>query len=164
MLGDRHEAEDIVQECFVRLWQKAPEWQATGSGLVGWLFRVAVNLCLERHRRLRMACIDNGSERADDAPLPDAVLEASETHNAVIAALARLPERYRAALVLCYAEGLTNALAAEVMQLNLKAMESLLFRAKRQLRELLAERDLEATDWSCQAKIVGEAREASVGR
>lgn len=140
MLHDRHEAEDIVQECFARLWQKACGWQPTASGLVGWLYRIAVNLCLERHRCLRLVGEDNSREPVDDAPLPDAIMEADQVREALAVALADLPERYRAALVLCYAEGLTNALAAEVMQLNLKAMESLLFRARRRLRELLAER------------------------
>lgn len=137
LLNDHHEAEDIVQECFVRLWQKAPGWQPVGSGLIGWLYRIAVNLCFERHRRLRLVGADDGRERADEGPLPDALLETAQVQATLTAALAEMPERYRAALVLHYVEGLTSALAAEVMQLNLKAMESLLVRARRELRERL---------------------------
>lgn len=146
MLNDQHEAEDIVQECFARLWQKAPVWQPSGSGLVGWLYRIAVNLCFERHRRLRLVGVDEDREYVDDAPLPDAMLETTQTRDALAAALAELPERHRAALVLCYTEGLTNALAAEVMELKLKAMESLLVRARRQLRERLAAYSQPASD------------------
>jgi RNA polymerase sigma-70 factor (ECF subfamily) len=64
----------------------------------------------------------------------------------VAAALADLPERYRAALVLCYYENFSNALAAQVLDLNIKAMESLLFRARRQMRELLEARDITCRD------------------
>lgn len=140
MLNDRHEAEDIVQECFARLWQRAGSWRPAASGLVGWLYRVTVNLCLERHRRLRLIDEGNVREPIDDAPLPDAVMEADQTRNAIALALADLPERYRSALKLCYTDGLTNALAAEAMHLNVKAMESLLFRARKQLRVLLTAR------------------------
>lgn len=137
LLGDGHEAEDAVQDCFARLWQNAPRWQPSGAGLVGWLHRVTVNLCFDRRRRLRVVPSDNLPDRIDDAPLADRVLEADEATRAVARALGALPERYRAALVLCYYEGLTNAVAAEALELNVKAMESLLFRARQKMRSLL---------------------------
>lgn len=148
MLGDAAEAEDVVQECFTRLWQHAARWRPSGAGLVGWLHRVAVNLCFDRKRRFRVVPTDEVPDRADDAPLADELLEAREAHVAVAEALANLPERYRAALVLCYYENFTNALAAQVMDLNIKAMESLLFRARRQMRELLVARDVTCGDVS----------------
>ncbi len=146
MLGDGHEAEDVVQECFARLWQQAPRWQSSGAGLVGWLHRVAMNLCFDRKRRFRVVITPDLPERADPMPLADATIEADQARAAVAGALADLPERYRAALVLCYYEGFTNALAAEVLELNIKAMESLLFRARRHLRELLEARDVGVAD------------------
>lgn len=142
MLGDGHEAEDVVQECFARLWQHAPRWQPSGAGLVGWLHRIAMNLCFDRKRRFRVVTTPDLPDMADDAPQADEVIEADQAHGAVAAALNDLPERYRAALVLCYYEGFTNALAADVMSLNIKAMESLLFRARRQMRDLLEARDV----------------------
>jgi RNA polymerase sigma factor (sigma-70 family) len=138
MLGDRHDAEDVVQECFTRLWQQAPRWTSFGAGPVGWLHRTAVNLCFDRHRRLRLVtAVDELPEQEDESPLADSLIEASDTRRAVSCALAGLPERYRAALVLCYYEGLSNAAAAEALELNVKAMESLLFRARRRMRDLL---------------------------
>lgn len=153
MLGDPHEAEDVVQECFARLWQQAPAWRPTGSGLVGWLYRIAVNLCFDRRRRLRLVIAEEVFEQPDHAPLPDCALEADELRHAVAAALADLPERYRAALVLCYYENLTAAVAAEVLELNVKAMESLLFRARRQMRSLLASRNLAPPDLLAAVKV-----------
>lgn len=146
MLGDGHEAEDVVQDCFARLWQNAPRWQPTGAGLVGWLHRVAMNLCFDRKRRFRVVTTPELPDMADEAPLADALIEADEAQHAVRAALDDLPERYRAALVLCYYEGFTNALAAQALDLNIKAMESLLFRARRQMRELLTARDVAPRD------------------
>jgi RNA polymerase sigma-70 factor (ECF subfamily) len=78
----------------------------------------------------------------DDAPLADRLIEADQARAEVVSALDALPERYRAALVLCYFEGFSNAAAADMLNLNIKAMESLLFRARRQLREVLSTREL----------------------
>lgn len=159
MLGDAHDAEDAVQECFTRLWQQAPRWRSTGAGPVGWLYRTAVNLCFDRHRRLRVVSpAAELPDRADDAPLADSVIEARDTRRAVARALGDLPERYRAALVLCYYEGLSNAAAAEVLELNLKAMESLLFRARKQMRDLLEARQVGVCDLALAAEsaLVGE--------
>lgn len=149
MLADAHEAEDVVQDCFARLWQNAPRWRPSGAGLVGWLHRVTMNLCFDRKRRTALVVTPDVPDRADDAPLADRLIEMDEAQRAVAGALADLPERYRAALVLCYYEGFTNALAAEILELNIKAMESLLFRARRQLRLLLESRDVSMHDIAC---------------
>lgn len=146
MLGDGHDAEDVVQDCFARMWQNAPRWQPTGAGLVGWLHRVAMNLCFDRKRRFRVVVTDEVPDCADQAPLADRLIEQRQACAQVAAALADLPERYRAALVLCYYENFSNALAAQVLDLNIKAMESLLFRARRQMRELLEARDITCRD------------------
>lgn len=146
MLGDGHEAEDVVQDCFARMWQNAPRWRPAGAGLVGWLHRVAMNLCFDRKRRFRVVTTDAVPDQPDDAPPADRRIEEKQAQRAVAAALDDLPERYRAALVLCYYEDFSNALAAEIMDLNIKAMESLLFRARRQMRELLTARDVACGD------------------
>ena len=151
MLSDAAEAEDVLQDCFARLWQNAPRWSPSGAGLVGWLHRVAMNLCFDRKRRFRVVTVEALPDPADETPLADRRIEADQASRAVAAALADLPERYRAALVLCYYEGFSNALAAEVLDLNIKAMESLLFRARRQMRGLLEARDICCADLEAQA-------------
>lgn len=158
MLGDAHEAQDVVQDCFARLWQHAPRWSPTGAGLVGWLHRVTMNLCFDRKRRLRVVVTDDLPETVDTVPLADRVIETRQARAEVAHALADLPERYRAALVLCYYEDLSNALAAQVLDLNIKAMESLLFRARRQMRELLEARGVNAGDVTfCGAQAMADA-------
>ncbi|MBV1688799.1 RNA polymerase sigma factor [Novosphingobium sp. G106] len=146
MLGNAEEAEDITQDAFARLWQSAPKWTARGGGLGAWLHRVVVNRCLDRLRRFRVVTTDVLPEIADDAPSPERSLAIDRLGRAVDDALAALPGRHRAAIVLCYFEGLSNIHAAQVLELNLKAMESLLFRARRSLRELLEARGVQIED------------------
>jgi RNA polymerase sigma-70 factor (ECF subfamily) len=142
MLADPHEAEDVVQDCFARLWQHAAGWQPSGAGLVGWLHRVTINLCFDRKRRFRVITTSDLPDRVDDAPLADRLIEAEQAHAEMADALAALPDRYRAALMLCYMQGFSNAAAADMLNLNIKAMESLLHRARRHLREILVQRQV----------------------
>jgi len=147
MTGDAHEAEDIVQEALLRLWDNAaalaarhpPGSQAAARlRLGGWLQRVATNLALDRLRRARRLSGGEVPEEEDDAPLADAVIAAGERDNLARAAVLALPDRQRAAIVLTYYEELPNAEAAEAMDMNIKAFESLLHRARMALRQALA--------------------------
>ncbi len=146
LLCDAQEAEDAVQDCFTRLWQNAPLWEQRGGGLLTWLQRVTVNLCLDRLRRFRVVVDGEVPEIEDDAPGPERQLAIRRLELLIEEALGALPHRHRAALVLCYLEGLSNLLAAEMLGLNLKAMESLLFRARRSLREQLERMDVAVED------------------
>ncbi|MDE2403493.1 MAG: RNA polymerase sigma factor [Sphingomonadales bacterium] len=139
MLGEAAEAEDVAQDALLRLWQHAPRWRGDGPGVAAWLTRVATNLCLDRLRRRRPLPVEDVPERVDDAPLADAVLEAGEDLARVRRALDCLSERQRAAIVLTHYEELPNAEAALVLDMNIKAFESLLLRARRSLRSLLLE-------------------------
>jgi RNA polymerase sigma-70 factor (ECF subfamily) len=146
MLAQAAEAEDIVQDSFTKLWQNAQRWSARDGGLPAWLHRVVVNRCLDRLRRFRPVGADELPEVADEAPDPERALAIQHLALAVEDALRSLPGRHRAAIVLCYFEGLSNIMAAQVLGLNLKAMESLLFRARRSLRELLEQRGVRSED------------------
>jgi len=144
MTGDAHEAEDIVQEAMLRLWDHAPRLAArhpvgsaatAGLRLSGWLKRVATNLAIDRLRQARRLSGEEVPDSQDDAPLADALIEASERDCSARALIAALPERQRAAIVLTYYEELANADAAEALDMNIKAFESLLFRARAALRK-----------------------------
>jgi len=142
MIGDGAEAEDVAQEALLRLWSSAARWRPGGSGIAAWLTRVTVNLCLDRLRRRRFASDEAVPERADPAPGADAALAADWLRDRTLAALATLNARQRAAIVLTYYEELPNAAAAEMMDMNLKAFESLLLRARSALKAALAETGL----------------------
>jgi RNA polymerase sigma-70 factor (ECF subfamily) len=146
MLSNAAEAEDVVQDAFIRLWQNASSWSARDGGLPAWLHRVVVNRCLDRLRQFQFVGSDKLPEVADEAPGPERALAIQRLGLAVEDALGSLPGRHRVAIVLCYFEGLSNSMAAQVLDLNLKAMESLLFRARRSLRELLELRGVRSED------------------
>lgn len=138
MLGDPVEAEDVVQEVITRLWVNARNWTPTGGGLGGWLRRVATNLCLDRKRKGARMSGEPVPEQADDAPAADAMIDDERRRLAVAAAMQRLPDRQRAAIVLTYYEGLSNAEAASTLGVGVKALESLLVRARSGLNRSLA--------------------------
>ncbi len=141
MIGDPAEAEDLAQEALTRLWQHAGRWRAGGSGIGAWLTRVTMNLCLDRLRRRRFASDDAVPDRADDAPLAPALIEAEQQRQLVVGAIASLPDNQRAAIVLTYYEDQSNAAAAETMDMNIKAFESLLLRARGALKRALTSDD-----------------------
>jgi len=138
MTGDASEAEDVAQEALTRLWQHAGRWQAGSSGIAAWLTRVTMNQCLDRLRRRRFASDEAMPERADDAPLAPEAIAAAQQRAAVVAAIAALPDRQRAAIVLTYYEDHPNAVAAGMMEMNVKGFESLLLRARGALKRALA--------------------------
>ena len=139
LLGDRMEAEDVAQEAFLRIWQHAPRWREGEARFDTWLHRVALNLCYDRLRKQRDEPADQLPEAADPGPLPDARLDARSRDQRVQAALAGLPARQREALVLNYYQELSNVEAASLMGITVEALESLLARARRNLRAQLAE-------------------------
>lgn len=141
MTGDASEAEEIVQEAFTRLWTSAPTLGG-GAGPGGWLHRVTINLCLDRLRRRRFVSDAPAPDLADERPGADLMLDRARMEAITAECVARLPDRQRAAIILTYTEGLPNMAAAAALDLNLKAFESLLLRARTALRGLLAARGI----------------------
>ena len=141
MIGDAIEAEDIAQESLTRLWQHAGRWQGGGSGIAAWLTRVTMNQCLDRLRRRRFTSEEILPDRRDERPLAPALIEIEQRRESVVAAIAALPDNQRAAIVLTYYEDQPNAVAAENMDMNIKAFESLLFRARTALKRELIDTD-----------------------
>ena len=139
MLGDPAEAEDVAQEAFVRAWKQAPGWRPGGARFDTWLHRVALNLCYDRLRRRREVVTDTPPEQPDDGPAPDRGLEAKDVGDRVAAAMRRLPDRQREAIVLCHYQELSNIEAAAMMGVSVEALESLLGRGRRALRAALSD-------------------------
>jgi RNA polymerase sigma-70 factor (ECF subfamily) len=150
ILGNRSDAEEVVQEAFLRCWQKAPDWQpaeSPGSAakageraqFATWLYRVLTNLCLDRRRRPQPVELEAAGEIADTRDDGFAQTERSEVGKRVAEAMARLPDRQRAALALCYYEDLGNIEAAAALDISIGALESLLVRGRRALRDSLGD-------------------------
>lgn len=143
MLGDRGEAEDIVQESMLRLWKAAPGWQPGRAQVSTWLYRVASNLCTDRLRRRRTVPIDSVAEPADARPSAEARLQERARLQALEAALLILPVRQRQAVVLRNIEGLSNPEIGAVMDLSVEGVESLVARGRRGLKDILGGRRAE---------------------
>jgi len=138
MLGDAAEAEDVAQECFLRLWRQAGAWRAEAR-VATWLYRVAYNLCADRLRRRKNVAVES-ADSPDPAPGPAGQRQRAEAARAVAAALRSLPERQRAAIVLVHYQELGNIAAADIMGISVEALESLLSRGRRALRAALGGR------------------------
>ena len=146
MLNDRGEAEDVAQESFLRIWKQAGNWQSNvESGCANfdtWLHRVALNLCYDRLRARKDYLYAHGDEDVpeliDPALIPEQRLAKSQQGDVINAALALLTNRQREALVLQYYQALSNIEAADLMNVSVEALESLLSRARRNMRTLLA--------------------------
>ncbi len=134
VLNDRAEAEDVVQETLVRLWKIAPEWRQGEAKVSTWCFRVLVNLCTDRLRARKPAVdIDAIAEPAADLQSVVEKMTYVARRDALSAALNTLPDRQRQAVVLRHLEERSNPDIAEIMDIGVEAVESLVARGKRAL-------------------------------
>lgn len=133
MLQDRAEAEDVTQETFLRAWKALPDWQPKAK-FSTWACTVALNLCRDRLRKKKPVLMDELPEHVDPELRPDESLESQQALQRIDEKIAALPERQREALTLCALEGMTNIEAATAMDVSVRALESLLARARRSLR------------------------------
>jgi len=136
ILGNAADAEDVAQEAMLRVWTHAPRWQPLAAFRT-WLTRVVVNLCLDRKRRAPWVALEAAGEIEDPAPDAGERAEAAERERRLAAAIAKLPARQRAAIMLTYGEGMSNAQVAEMLDATVSAVETLLVRGKQNLRRAL---------------------------
>ena len=134
--GGHADCEDIAQEAFLRLWAK-PGQLREAKALKGWLLRVASNLVMDRFRQKPMQDLETASTVADTAASAEEQLGLSYVTRSVDAAIAQLPDRQKLALTLVHFEQMTNIAAATQMEISVDALESLLARARRGMKELL---------------------------
>ncbi len=139
LLRDRAEAEDVTQEALLRLWRIAPDWRQGEAKVTTWLYRVTANLATDRIRRRRGRTVDLDTipEPEDDRPGVEDRMQDAARADALHRALQGLPERQRQAVVLRHIEGLANPDIAEIMEIGVEAVESLVARGKRGLAAAL---------------------------
>jgi RNA polymerase sigma-70 factor (ECF subfamily) len=135
-LQSKQAAEDIVQDAFLRLWENPANWQpGRNSKFTTWFYRVVVNLCLDLQKKKWPVRLDEEIPLVDERETADVAMMRIEEQRLLEKEIAALPERQRTALNLCFDEGLSNQEAADVMGVNLKALQSLIMRAKTTLKE-----------------------------
>ncbi len=147
LTGDHVQAEDLAQEVFVRIWQAAANYQPKAK-FTTWAYRITANLCLDlvksAHHRQKFVCSaedDSFDSCADKLNTPEDLVLASEKSRQLSAALRSLPANQRLAVVLKRFEGLSYEEIAKIMGCSVSAVESLLVRAKKTLREKLLSAD-----------------------
>lgn len=138
ILGNRAESEDVAQETFLRLWRTARRWQPKAK-VRTWLTRVAYNLSIDRLRVRKPTDPIDAADLPAPGGGPSSALQRDQVAHIVEAAIARLPERQRAALALVHYQEFSNIEAAETLDVSVDALESLLARGRRNLRDALAD-------------------------
>jgi RNA polymerase sigma-70 factor (ECF subfamily) len=136
LLGNTADAEDAVQEAFLKMFRASAAFQG-GSRLSTWAYRILVNACYDILRRRRRR-----AEQALDPVTPDAGFPASTPDAALRLALERslsaIPERPRAVFVLCEIEGLSHREVSGILGIPEATSRGLLFDARRRLQRLLS--------------------------
>jgi RNA polymerase sigma factor (sigma-70 family) len=147
IVQDVAEAEDVAQEVFIEIYESVGRFRHEAR-FTTWIYRIATNKALENHRRRktqkRFAFLVNlfgeNNEvkvQPSDFVHPGIQLEQQESAQTLFRHIDKLPDNQKIAFTLCHIEGLSYVEIAEVMQNSVGAVESLLFRAKSQLRKTL---------------------------
>jgi RNA polymerase sigma factor (sigma-70 family) len=143
LTGNPHDAEDLTQDVFVRVFRSLHRFQP--GTFEGWLHRITTNLFLDgarRRQKIRFDGLGEGSaERLPSAwPNPSDQLADADLDHDVAAALSALPPEFRAAVVLCDIEGLSYEEISEVLDIKIGTVRSRIHRGRAQLRTALAHR------------------------
>lgn len=154
MLGSAEAADDLAQEVFLRIWQAPEKFDAGRGPFRHWLARVAANAAIDRLRERKVQSLDDDADGggqaladtlADPQPDPEAQAVRVQHLRRLREAVARLPERQRLAISLAHDLGHGNMEIAEIMGVSVEAVESLLARARRTLKERLRQELVDAS-------------------
>jgi len=133
IVNDETLAQDIAQDVMVVLWQRSSDFNPNKARLTTWLHRIAHNRCIDIMRKRQREVSWDPSE--SEHPLTES--DAPKEQQPIDLALMRLPESQRTALVLTYYQNLSNREVAEIMNSSVRAVESLLVRARGNLKKQL---------------------------
>src|SRR4030095_3388798 len=146
MLGSSSDVEDIAQQVFIRVWKSARRYVPRAK-FTTWLLKITRNLVFNEMRRTKRrphvplqseSGIEDPPLKDETNPAPDSILLESELQQAIEEAIQRLPDTQRMALVLRRYEQLSYEQIAEVLDLSVPAVKSVLFRARTELRSRLS--------------------------
>ncbi len=138
--GNQHDAEDLTQETFIRVFRSVQNYQP--GTFEGWLHRITTNLFLDmvrRRSRIRMEALPEDYDRVPaDEPNPEQIYHDSRLGADLQAALDSLPPEFRAAVVLCDIEGLSYEEIGATLGVKLGTVRSRIHRGRQALRDYLA--------------------------
>jgi RNA polymerase sigma-70 factor, ECF subfamily len=132
------DAQDVAQEAFLKLWNNPAQIREAGA-LKSWLMRVAANLVMDRYRQKPMQELETAETIVDQSPSAGDTIDHKRISSTIDTAIAGLPDRQKQALIYVHFEHMTNISAAAAMDVSVDALESLLARARRSLKEKFAQ-------------------------
>lgn len=140
-LQDTNDAEEVTQDVFVTIFKKADSFRGD-SALSTWIYRITANAAINHRKKRSKFSVFSIEDKEAQASLtdfrhPGVSLENSEQAAILFRAVESLPDKQKMAFVLSYVENLPRREVADVMEMSLKAVESLLMRAKTTLRKKL---------------------------
>lgn len=147
MLGNRHEAEDMAQETFIRAYVNIKSFNQDRK-FSTWLFRIATNLCIDRIRKKKpdyyldaevagTEGLTMYSQLSSETQLPEKELESLELQETVQKEILKLPEKYRSAIILKYIEDLSLNEISEILDLPIGTVKTRIHRGREALRQQL---------------------------
>lgn len=140
ILMNRSDSEDMVQEAFLKIWNEPDLWDSSyNTKFTTWFYRVIINQCLDYKRKKSYRNHEEYTESPSTQFDTDDIVENMSKSELINSCIKGLPERQQIALNLFYYDNLSIAEAAEIMELKPKGMESLVLRAKENLKERLRE-------------------------
>jgi len=148
--GNKPDAEDLSQDVFIRIYQAAPRYEAKAA-FTTWMYRIAVNLCLNYQRRKKLLTFfsidsNNNTDENHQKKIPDIIsserpdtnFEQKERAQFIQQAIQSLPENQRTVVILYRYQNLSYQEIADSLETSISAVESRLFRAKINLKKKLA--------------------------
>ena len=141
MLLERQRAEEVLQETLMKAWQQAARYDPDRARLSTWLHQIAHNLCIDilRRQRREQPLTENADAIIGSDESPESLVQTQETQRELTSAIGALSQRHRTALILTYYQSLPNRDVAQIMDISVRALESLLVRARRELKTILEE-------------------------
>ena len=140
LTGNRHDAEDLTQETFIRVFRSLSDYKP--GSFEGWLHRITTNLFLDQVRRRKKILMEGLADREfASASTVEDEYDMNSLDNDIQDALNALPPEYRAAVVLCDVEGLSYEEIARTLGVKLGTVRSRIHRARALLRTSLSHRD-----------------------
>jgi RNA polymerase sigma-70 factor (ECF subfamily) len=138
MLNNHEEASDILQEAFLRAYKSFKGFRKE-SQFSTWIYRIAVNLCLDRIRRKRphYTLDENIQIKGLESENPQKILEAKELHKSITEALESLPSQQKAVIVLHAFQGLKHKEIANILHCSPGAVKVNLYYGRKNLKEKL---------------------------
>lgn len=143
-LRDRHLAEDVVQEAFVRAYRDLPDLR-TAAAFPGWLKRIVFKYCdrATRGKRLKTIGLEFAAEVRSPGPGPDDELVSKELKGRVLDAIQALPSTQRTATQLFYVDGYSQKEVAEFMKVPVTTVKKRLYAARQRMRASMSYREEE---------------------